>query len=339
MMERTIGAPYIHTDKKRYSRAIEWFVAIAPILVWSVFMFGARVITICFISAFFSLGLDYLVQRYVFKMHIGARLDLMSAVYGILSAFMMPVAVSLWVPMLSAVLVVIAKNIRVFRGKRLFNPFVFSAGVLSLLCKSQMTAFTRPFAYFSAFDFTIEPKLLEGYRVISPLQFMTDGSVYEDGVFAQLYGYASGCMGEVAVFAIVVSLIWLCIRKEADWGGTVAFLVPILLLALAYPSDDAESNYYAYSVLLSGSIAFLSAFAVNDAMTVPMTKTGRFIFGAVCGVMTFALRKTSGGFEWGYFVVLFMNILSPFIEMLTKPKVLNEAKRKKVNNEERYNNA
>lgn len=338
-MERTVSAPYIHTDKKSYSRVLEWFVAIAPVLVWSIFMFGARVITVCLIAAVFSVGLDYLVQRYVFKMHVGARLDLMSAVYGILSAFMMPVAVSLWVPMLSGVLVVIAKNIRVIRGKRLFNPFVFSAAALSVFCESQMTAFTRPFAYFSAFDFNIDPKLVEGYRVISPLQFMTDGSVYEDGVLAQLYGYASGCIGEAAVFAIAVAFIWLCIRKEADWRGTVAFLVPILLLALAFPSDDAESNYYAYSVLLSGSIVFLSAFAVNEAMTVPMTKTGRFIFGAVCGVMTFVLRKTSGGFEWGYFVVLFMNVLSPFVEMLTKPKILNEAKIKKVKNEERYNNA
>ncbi len=338
-MEKNIVAPYIHTDKARYSRAIEWFVAIAPILVWSIFMFGARVLTVCLISALFSLGLDYLVQRYLFKMNSGARLDLMSAVYGILAAFMMPVAVSLWMPMLAALFVVVAKNIRVFRGKRLFNPFVFSAALLSIFFKNQMTAFTRPFAYFSAFDFSIDPKLLEGYRVISPLQYMADGSVYEDGVMAQLYGYASGSIGEVAVFAIAVALIWLCVRKEADWRGTVAFLVPILLLALVYPSDDAESNYYAYSVLLSGSIVFLSAFATNESLTVPMTKTGRFIFGAVCGVLTFVFRKTLGGFEWGYFVVLFMNVVSPFIEMLTKPRVLNESKSKKVNNEKRYNNA
>ncbi len=332
-MQNNIRAPYIHADNTSHARAMEWLVALSPVLVWSVFMFGARVITICFISASLSLLLDYLLQRFLFRLPCGARTDIMAAVYGILAAFMMPVAVSLWMPMLAAVLVVVAKNIRLFRNKRLLNPFVFSTAVLSICFKQQMTAFTRPFAYFSAFDFVIDPRLAEGYRVISPLQFMADGSVYEDGVIAQLYGYASGCIGEIAVAAMIVAFIWLCIRKEADWRGTVAFLVPVLLLALVYPSDDAESNYYAYSVLLSGSIVFLSVFATNEFCTVPMTKTGRFIFGAVCGVLTFFFRKVSGGFEWGYFIVLLMNVVSPFIETLTKPKPFNESKAKKVSHE------
>lgn len=331
-MQKKVCAPYIHTDNGYNSRAREWLVALSPVLVWSVFMFGARVLTICLITAVLGSVLDYFVARYIFKRPYGSRFDLMTAVYGILTAFMMPVAVSFYVPMLASVLVVFAKNLRVIRKKRLFNPFVFAAAVLSLFCKNQMTAFTRPFAYFSAFDFNIEPRLLEGYRVISPLQYMADGSVYEDGVIAQLYGYASGCMGEIATVAIIVALAWLCVRKEADWGTTFCFLVPILMLALLYPSDDAETNYYAFSVLFSGSIVFLSAFAMNEFNTVPMTKTGRYVFGLVAGVLTFALRKSSGGFEWGYFVILGMNVISPFIEMFTKPKSLA-----KVHDEKRRN--
>lgn len=328
-MQKNITAPFVHTDKTVHDRTVEWLVALSPILVWSVFMFGARVLTLCLISVIFGVGLDYAVRRYIFKMPHKARIDSMTAVYCILAVFMMPVAVSFFIPIVSAVFVVLAKNIKPFRAKHLFNPFVFSAAMLNLLFKNQMTAFTRPFAYFSAFSFSIDEKLLSGYRVISPLQYMADGSVYEDGVIAQLYGYASGCIGEIAVAAILVGLIWLCIRKEADWIGTAAFLVPILLLALMYPSDDAESNYYAYSVILSGSIVFLSAFATNESLSVPMTKLGRYIFGLACGVLTFVFRKVSGGFEWGYFVVLAMNVLAPFIEELTKPKVLNESKNKK----------
>lgn len=313
-------APYIHTDETHNSHAKIWLAAIAPILVWSVYMFGARVITLCAVGAVFALALDYPVQRFVFKRERGARLDLMAAAYGILAVFSMPVAVSLWLPIISSALVVIAKNLRVIRKKRLFNPFVFSAAVTSLAFRTQMTSFTRPFAYFSAFSINLDEKLVDGYRVISPLQYMADGSVYEDGVIAQIYGYASGNIGEIAVTAIILAFIWLLVRKQADWRGTLAFLVPILLLALMLPSDDAESNYYAYSVLLSGGIVFLSVFAMNEKQTVPLTASGRIIFGAVCGIATFFLRKYAGGFEWGYFVILAMNIISPFTEMLTKPK-------------------
>lgn len=313
-------APYIHTDETYNSRAKIWLAALAPILVWSVYMFGARVLTLCAVGAVFALALDYTVLRFVFKRERGARLDLMAAVYAVLAVFTLPVAVALWLPAISAVLVVLAKNLRVIEKRRLFNPFVFSAAVISLVFKSQATCFTRPFAYFSAFDISLDAKLVDGYRVISPLQYMADGSVYEDGVLAQLYGFASGNMGEIAVAAIIIAFAWLALRKQADWRGTLAFLVPVLLLALALPSDDAESNYYAYSVILSGGIFFLSAFAMNEKQTVPLTSSGRIIFGAACGVATFFLRKYAGGFEWGYFVVLALNVLAPFLDKLTRPK-------------------
>jgi len=313
-------ALYDHTEKTSLVRGTEWLVALSPMLVWSIYMFGARVISLVLISAGLSLGLDYLVARYLFKLKVGARLDVMTAVYGVLAAFMMPVAVSLYIPILAAVFVVLAKNFRLIRAKRLFNPFVFSAAMLNLCFHNQMTMFTRPFAYFSAFSFSIDQKLIDCYRVISPLQYMADGSVYEDGVLAQLYGFASGCIGEIAVTATILSFAWLCFRKEADWRGTAAFLVPILLLALVFPSDDAESNYYAYSVILSGAIVFLSVFATNESCTVPITKNGKFIFGAACGILIFVMRKASGGFEWGYYIVLIMNVISPFIEKFTKPR-------------------
>lgn len=317
-------APFAHTEKTVFSHAAEWLVALIPVLIWSVYMFGARVITLCVICCLLSVGLDYAVRRFVLNRKSIARFDPMTAIYGVLTAFMMPVAVSLWIPVIAAVFVVIAKNIRIIRAKRLFNPFVFSASMLHLCFSSQMTAFTRPFAYFNAFSFSIDDKLLESYRVISPLQYMADGSVYEDGVFAQLYGFASGNIGEIAVAAMMISLIWLCVRREGDWRGTVAFLVPILLLSLALPTDDAESEYYAYSMLLSGGICFLSVFAMNERQTLPVTRSGRIIFGAVGGSVTFLLHRYVGGFEWGYLVILVLNVLSPFLEMATRPKAIGE---------------
>lgn len=321
-MKKTASAPYVHTEKTNNSRAAEWLVALVPVLIWSVYMFGARVISICLISAVFSLLFDWLIRSYILKLNKSARLDSMAAVYGALTAFAMPVAVPLWLPTVGALLTAVAKNIKGFRAKRLFNPFVFSAAALNIFFGAEMTAFTRPSAYFGAFDITIDERLLSGYRVLSPLQFMADGSVYEDGVLAQLYGYASGNIGEIAITAMIISLIWLCARKEADWRGAVALAAPVFLLALLFPSDDAESEFFAYSTVLSGAIAYLSVFAMNENHTVPMTRSGRIIFGFVCGCAVFYLHRYYGGFEWGYFVILAMNVISPFIEAFTKPKAI-----------------
>ena len=326
MMSETITAPYIHTNKDINERPKDWGIALLPVLIWSVFMFGARVISLSVVGAGFSLGFDYLTRRFALKNEKGARLDFMALVYGILAIFAMPVTVPLFMPIVSSALVVTAKNIRVIRGKRLFNPFIFSSAVLNLLFPSIMTAFTRPFAYFSAFDFVIDPKLMAGYRVISPLQYMADGSVYEDGVIAQFYGFASGHIGEIAVAAMILSLIWLAFRKEADPMGTIAVIFTILLLGLAFPSGDAESNYYAYSVILSGGIVFISVFAMNESHTVPLTPLGKILFGAVCGILIFIFRKVFGGIEFGYYIVLALNAVSPFIETMTRPKDNEEKK-------------
>ncbi len=319
-MENKIKAPYIHTEKDNRERVLDWAIALLPVIIWSVFMFGGRVVMLLVIGAAFSFALDYPVRRFVLKLPKASQFDFMSCIYGMLAVMSMPVTVPLFAPIVSSALVVTAKNIKAIRGKRLFNPFVFSAAVLNLVFPSIMTAFTRPFAYFSAFDFNIDPRLLENYRVLSPLQYMADGSVYEDGIMAQLYGYASGCIGEIAITAMIISLVYLAIRKQADVTGTVFMLVPILLLALSFPSDDAESNYYAFSVLFSGASVFLSVFALNESHTVPITKLGRIIVGVLAGALIFTLRKAFGGFEWGYAVILLLNVVSPFIEALTKPK-------------------
>ncbi len=307
-------SPFVKSKEGHNSISLDFAVALVPIIVWSVFMFGARVLTLCAVAAVVACALDYCVLRFGLKRESGVRIDASAIVYAILAVLMMPVSVPLYFPIISSVLAVIAKNVYLFRGRRLFNPFVFSAAAMSIVFSQSMTAFTKPFAYFSAFDITIDPILLDNYRVISPLQYMADGSVYEDGVLAQLYGFASGCMGEIAVFAIIVAAIWLFWRKSADIIPTATMIFAILILALIFPSADAESAFYAYSVLLSGSIAFLSLFALNESCTVPQTLLGKTIFALICGCVIFVLRKTAGGFEWGYVVVLALNVASPFID-------------------------
>ncbi len=313
-------APYTHTKLKRDEDGKDWAIALIPIIIWSVFMFGARVISLSVIGCIFALGLDFIVRRYLLKMPFNICFDIMAGVYGILAVFTMPVTVPLWLPVVSSVLVVLAKNIRVVWKKRLFNPFVFSAALMHLIFSGFMDKFTRPFAYFSAFQIQIDNALIEKYRVITPLQYMADGSVYEDGIMAQIYGFVSGNIGEIAVTAMLLAAIWLFIRKQANPLGTISLLVPLLLLGLLFPSDDAESNFYAYSILFSGANVFLAVFAMNEKQTMPISSLGRVIIGVICGCFIFAMRKFDGGTEWGYIIILALNIISPFIERITKPK-------------------
>ena len=194
-----------------------------------------------------------------------------------------------------------------------------------LVFRGATGTFTRPFAYFGAFDMIVDPRLIRGYRVISPLQYMANGNVYEDGIYAQLYGYASGNLGEIAVCALFLALAWLAVRKRADIASTAAMLVTVILLALALPSADAESNFYAFSLLFSGAIVFISVFALNDPFTAPATKRCRRVCAVICGAIAFVLRRYSGaGFETAYYALLAVNVISPWLERFLLPRPLGK---------------
>ncbi len=327
MSAKNKTAPYIHTNKNDTERIKDWAVALLPVIIWSVFMFGGRALMLCLIGAAFSLGFDFLTRAYIFKIPKKAALDFMACIYGALAVLTMPVTVPLFAPIVSSALVTVAKNLKILRGKRLFNPYIFSAAVMNLAFPKMMTAFTKPFAYFSAFDFVIDQRLMDNYRVLSPLQFTSDGSIYEDGVFAQLYGFASGNMGEIAVMAMLISLIYLVIRKNADLTGVFSVLFPILILGLSFPSNDAESSYYAFSIMLTGGIAFVSVFAMNEKHTVPLTFLGKIVFGGLLGILIFVFRKVNGSIEFAYYIVLALNLVSPFIELYTRPSLFDKIDR------------
>lgn len=312
-------APFIKTPVHAFDLAYDLLISLAPVLIWSTYVFGPRVLSICAIGGVCTAVFDLLI-RIIFKIQKNFIPDPLAAAFGILACFTLPVSAPLWAPVAAAGLTAAAKNIRYFRGRRALNPFVFSAAAMNLIFPSVMNVFTRPRAYFRPFVWKVGEKLISDYRVISPLEYIKDGDVYEEGALAQFIGYASGHIGEIAVCAMLFSAIWLIYRRRLDIRTVAAFLVPIFVLGLIFPSDDAESNYYAYSLILSGAAVFLSVFASAEGSTVPATKVGRIIFGAANGIIIFLTRKFFGGAEFGYYSVLLLGLLTPFIEKLTLPK-------------------
>ncbi len=313
---------FAHTAEPAYGGALDLLVATLPVLVWSVFLFGARVITISLLCAAASSAAD---TAAAFLLRRRLRADPYAAVFGLLAAFTLPAAVPFYVALFSGALCGAAMHIRLYKHRRSFCPYILSAAVTGLVFRGATGTFTRPFAYFGAFDMIVDPRLIRGYRVISPLQYMANGNVYEDGIYAQLYGYASGNLGEIAVCALFLALAWLAVRKRADIASTAAMLVTVILLALALPSADAESNFYAFSLLFSGAIVFISVFALNDPFTVPATKRCRRVFAVICGAIAFVLRRYSGaGFETAYYALLAVNVLSPWLEHFLLPRPLGK---------------
>ena len=78
--------------------------------------------------------------------------------------------------------------------------------------------------------------------------------------------------------------------------------------------------------ILSGGLVFGAVFMATDYVTTPITRTGKMIFAFGCGLITFLVRAFGNYPEGISFAILFMNILSPYIEKWTAKAALGGKK-------------
>ena len=74
--------------------------------------------------------------------------------------------------------------------------------------------------------------------------------------------------------------------------------------------------------ILAGGVFLGAFFMATDYATTPITTKGKIVFGLGCGVITFVIRNFGSYPEGVSFSILLMNILTPYIEQLTRTKPL-----------------
>ena len=78
--------------------------------------------------------------------------------------------------------------------------------------------------------------------------------------------------------------------------------------------------------ILSGGLMLGAIFMATDYATTPVTFWGKLIFGVGCGLITLLIRNFASYPEGVSFAILLMNILTPYIEKVTRPRVFGGVK-------------
>jgi electron transport complex protein RnfD len=131
-------------------------------------------------------------------------------------------------------------------------------------------------------------------------------------------GNCGGALGEVCKLAILLGFAYLLIRRVITWHAPVSFIGSAFLLSWVLSGNFTFALYH----LLAGSLLFGAIFMATDYVTTPINKLGKVVFGLGCGVITVLIRFYGAYPEGVSFAILFMNILSPFIEKWTKARPL-----------------
>jgi len=283
-------------------------IALLPTLVAATIIFGSKALiltAVCVVSCvFFEWTLCKITKQE------NSISDLSAVVTGIILAYNLPAELPVWMAVIgSFAAIVIVKGLFGGIGQNFANPALVGRIVLFVSFSSAMTTWAKPFAY--------QYPTADVMTTATPLDLMRAGkwTEYSDLFF----GTVGGCLGETCALALIIGGIYLVIRKVIN---PIIPLVYIGTVALGAVLGGEDMLFH----VLSGGLMLGAIFMATDYTTSPTTNWGKVIFAAGCGILTIVIRLFGSYTEGVSFSILIMNILTPYIEKATLPKVLGGAK-------------
>ncbi|MCK5894583.1 MAG: NADH:ubiquinone reductase (Na(+)-transporting) subunit B [Endozoicomonadaceae bacterium] len=233
-------------------------------------------------------------------------------VTSILFALTVPPTVPLWQVALGISFgVVIGKEVFGGTGKNFLNPALTGRAFLFFAYPAQMSGD----AVWTAVD---------GFSGPTPLSFAADGGV-ENIMFHGItwldafYGNIQGSIGETATPAILLGGAVMIAMGIASWRIIAGTLLGMIAMSTLFNIIGSDTNpmfampWHWHLVL--GGFAFGLIFMTTDPVSAAMTHTGRWVFGALIGVMVILIRVVNPAFPEGMMLaILFANLFAPLID-------------------------
>lgn len=234
-------------------------------------------------------------------------------VTSVLFALIVPPDIPLWQVALGISFgVVVGKEIFGGTGKNFLNPALTGRAFLF-------------FAYPAEISGDAVWTAVDGFSGATALSVAAVSGV--EGLESQIgwanafYGTIQGSIGETSTLAILIGGAILLSTKIASWRIVLGVFGGMVAMSTLFNVIGSETNPM-FSVpftwhLVVGGFCFGMIFMATDPVSASMTNTGKFVFGALIGVMVVLIRVINPAFPEGMMLaILFANLFSPFIDHL-----------------------
>ncbi len=304
------SSPHIHSHATTKSIMCDVIIALLPASIAAVVYFGFKallMICVCVASALLSEFFFNIITKK--KQTVG---DLSAVITGLLLALNLSTKVALWQCALGSVFaIVVVKCIFGGLGKNFANPAITGRIFLIIAFGTVAGGAATQFA-----------ELTSG---ATPLEVIKNGSGELPSLIDMLIGNHGGAIGETCAIALIIGFIYLVVRKIITWHTPVVFVATVFVLSLIIKQDLTIALYE----ILGGGLLLGAIFMATDYVTSPAGRTGKMVFAFGCGVITVLIRFWGSYPEGVSFAILFMNILSPYIEKIHIIKPLGGVKDEK----------
>ncbi len=302
-------SPHIHSGVTTQKIMLDVIIALMPAAVAGCIIFGMRALFVMMASVSAAV-LSELAFCLICRREVTIS-DLSAVVTGLILALSLPVSMPYWQVAVGAVFAIIfVKCIFGGIGQNFANPAV-TARVFMIIAFSKTVAATASPSGADAVSSATPLGILEG-----------SGEGTLPTLVDMLTGKRAGAIGETCIIALVVGGIYLMIRRVISWHTPVAFIASTFAFIFIFTGDAKTALYH----ILLGGLFIGAIFMATDYSTTPTNTLGKVVFGIGAGFITSVIRIWGSLPEGVSYAILLMNILTPYIEKLTRRKAFGGAK-------------
>ena len=295
-LTKVMISPHIHSGRSTAGIMRDVLIALLPAAAAGVVIFGWRALLPIAVCLACCVGFEAVFNLITKKEQTAG--DLSAAVTGLLLALNLPVNIPLWQCVIGSLFaIVIVKCIFGGIGNNLVNPAI-TARVFMLVA--------------------FESMVVSGYPVDVAAGPTPIAAEQTPSLLTMFLGNYGGCIGETCTLALIIGGAYLLIRRVITWHIPAVFIGTVFVFSLFMENFDALQ---ALGLTLAGGVFIGAIFMATDYVTSPSTAWGKVIFALGAGLLTCLIRYF-GSYPAGVsFAILFMNILTPYIEKWTRRRV------------------
>ncbi len=339
------NAPHIRRKPTVTRMMVDVLIALAPTLIFSFVVYPLNTLATYLISVIVMLGAEFVFVglknmmpkdglkhsfkerfAYSYKGKYNQVNIITPAISAIIYTLIMP-AMPLTVPLTYVIIavgalagIVLGKLVFGGLGSNIFNPA--AVGMLfAKLCFGGVTIGGAK--VWGAVVPTWYYELPDALASATPLSVVNGGALANINNFQLLdmfLGRIPGTLGEVYKITILVGMIYLLIRRSADYRimasyfGTFILLMLIAGISVFTLNNDVNPFMFLLYQLLSGGVLFGGVFMLTDPVTSPINSPTRIIYGMVAAVATVLIRLFAALPEGVGFSILIANMVAVVLD-------------------------
>ncbi|MFO7978842.1 MAG: NADH:ubiquinone reductase (Na(+)-transporting) subunit B [Bacteroidales bacterium] len=273
---------------------------------WDQFLYGfLKVIPLIIVSYVVGLGIEF-----IFASIRDHEVNEGFLVTGMLIPLIIPVTTPLWmVAVATAFAVIIGKEVFGGTGMNILNPALLARAFLF---------FAYPARLSGEVWIAGTAEQLDGVSGATPLAIMNTGDTASlPSAMDMFLGLIPGSIGETSTLAIIIGALILLYTGVAS--ARIMFSVVLGALGMGLLFNLLAVNEFmelpSYYHLIMGGFAFGTVYMATDPVSGSQTPTGKYIYGALIGVLTVLIRVVNPAFPEGMMLaILFMNVFAPLID-------------------------